>query len=257
MIIRFEYVPDFFRPAKRERPPLDMDLLGLSMTTDYRRAEFLAQVERETEEAQRQHPPHATMTDHKWQDVVAILQRSAAEFYAQGPLKEQMDGYKGKHPQQKADRQKPSCAARHQQRGQPRGAESSRESRTHLLGNSRNSPVWHTVHAEDGTSTRKQPLRRNSWRRKGRVGWPLCTSCHGYCLGKTDQREDSTDLLRETKPLNSGKRSCPPQDTRAAWVLSRAPYTTSGQSGPAQLLVRRMKNDLSAPWPSASPRATS
>ena len=60
VMIRFEYAPDF-RPAKRERPPLDMDL-GLSMTTGYRRAEFLARVERETEEVLRQHPPHATMT---------------------------------------------------------------------------------------------------------------------------------------------------------------------------------------------------
>ena len=93
-MIRFEHGPDFFRPANRERPPLDMDLLGLAMTTGYRRAEFLAQVELETEAALRRHPPHATMTDHKWQDVVAILQRAAAEFYAKGPLKEQMDGDK-------------------------------------------------------------------------------------------------------------------------------------------------------------------
>ena len=83
-----------------------------------------------------------------------------------------------------------------------------------MLGNSRNSPVWHTVHAEDGTSTRKQPLRRNWWRRRGRVGSPLSTSFHGYCLGKADQREDSTARLRDTKPLNSGKRSWPPRDTR-------------------------------------------
>ena len=75
-MIRFEHAPDFFRPAKRENPPLDTDLLGLSMTTGCRRAEFLAQVERETGEAQWRHPPLATMTDHKWQDVVA------AEFYA-------------------------------------------------------------------------------------------------------------------------------------------------------------------------------
>ena len=34
------------------------------------------------------------MTDHKWQDVVALLQRASAEFYAKGPLKEQMDGDK-------------------------------------------------------------------------------------------------------------------------------------------------------------------
>ena len=94
VMIRFLYAPDFFRPANRERPPLDMDLLGLAMTTGYRRAEFVAQVELETEAALRRHPPHATMTDHKWQDVVAILQRGAAEFYAKGPLKEQMDGDK-------------------------------------------------------------------------------------------------------------------------------------------------------------------
>ena len=93
-MIRYEYAPDFFRPAKIERPPLDTDLLGLSMTTGYRRAEFLAQMELETEALPRRHPPHATMTDHKWQDVVTILQRSAAEFCAKGPLKEQMDGYK-------------------------------------------------------------------------------------------------------------------------------------------------------------------
>ena len=33
VMIRFEYAPDFFRPASRERPPLDMDLLCLAMTT--------------------------------------------------------------------------------------------------------------------------------------------------------------------------------------------------------------------------------
>ena len=42
VMIRFEYAPDFFRPLERERPPLDTDLMGLSMTTGYRRAEFLA-----------------------------------------------------------------------------------------------------------------------------------------------------------------------------------------------------------------------
>ena len=94
VMIRSEHAPEFFRPANRERPPLDMDLLCLAMTTGYRRAEFLAQVELETEAPLRRHPPHATMTDHKWQDVVAILQRAAAEFYAKGPLKEQMDGDK-------------------------------------------------------------------------------------------------------------------------------------------------------------------
>ena len=94
VMIRFEHAPDFFRPANRERPPLDTDLLCLAMTTGYRRAEFLAQVELETKAALRRHPPHATMTDHEWQDVVAILQRAAAEFYAKGPLKEQMEGDK-------------------------------------------------------------------------------------------------------------------------------------------------------------------
>ena len=135
VMIRFEYAPDFFRPAKKERPPLDMDLLGLSMTTGYRRAEFMARVERETEEALRQHPPHATMTDHKWQDVVEILQRSAAEFFAQGPLKEQMDGYKELIQERENYLMKRRTVrnrlASWQQRGQLRGAESGRESAGH------------------------------------------------------------------------------------------------------------------------------
>ena len=164
-MIRVEYAPDFFRPAKRERPPLDMDLLGLSMTTGYRRAEFLARVERETEEVLRQHPPHATMTDHKWQDVVGILQRSAAEFFAQGPLKEQMDGYKELiQERENFLRKRRTVRKRLAQRSSAptarttqRSGERPRESRTHWLGNSRNLPAWPTVHEEDGISTRKLP----------------------------------------------------------------------------------------------------
>ena len=127
------------------------------------------------------------------------------------------------------------------------------------LGNLRDSAVWHTEQAEDGTSARNQRLRCNSWRRTGQVGLPLSTSCPGYCLGKADQREDSTELLRDTKLLNSGKRSCAHQDTREAWVLSRA-HSTSRSSlvrlhcgvgpGPAPTLVKkhRCSHPSLAPW---------
>ena len=162
-MIRFEYASDFFRPAKKERPPLDVDLLGLSMTTGYRRAEFMARVERETEEVLRQHPPHATMTDHKWQDVVGILQRSAAEFFAQGPLKEQMDGYKELiQERENYLRKRRTVRIRLAQLGtnsedNPEERRAAERAGHTGLENSRNLPAWPTVHEEDGISTRKLP----------------------------------------------------------------------------------------------------
>ena len=93
------------------------------------------------------------------------------------------------------------------------------------------------------------------------------SSCPACCLEDADRREDSTDPLRDTKLLNSGKRSCLHRDTRVAWVLSRAHSATSGQSAPAQRrskrkmnltpMPTRRQNDWSAPLPSASPPATS
>ena len=93
------------------------------------------------------------------------------------------------------------------------------------------------------------------------------TSCPASCLEDADRREDRTDPLRDTKLLNSGKRSCLHQDTRVAWVLSRAHSTTSEQSAPAQrrskrtmnltTMPTRRQNDWSAQLPSASPPSTS
>ena len=246
VMIRFEHAPDFFRPANRERPPLDMDLLCLAMTTDYRRAEFLAQVELETEAALRRHPPHAKMTDHKWQDVVAILQRSAAEFHVKRQLKEQMDGNKELI-----------------------------QVRENILSDRvrvRNRPAKIGTYCEDSLEERRAAEReqdRLAWKLKeltrlaqgARRRWnkhkKAALEMQLVEAEMAGRLEDRTDPLRDTKLLNSGKRSCLHWDTRVAWVLSRAHSATSGQSAPAQRrskrkmnltpMPSRRQNDLSAP----------
>ena len=164
------------------------------MTTGYRRAEFLTQVEQESED-----PPHSSMADHKWQDDVGKLQRAAANQYVNGPLKEQLEGYKELIQERETtlhDRRRArarlaklgTCSEDHP--GGLRAAE--RESRTDSHGNSRNSHVWHTARTEGGTKRGKQHSRRSSWRRRGRPGSPLSTSCPGSCLAKLDQKGGNT-----------------------------------------------------------------
>ena len=158
---------------------------------------------------------------------------------------------KGKHP--------PSVRNRLAQLGArtaQKSDEQQRESRTHSLGNLRNSPVWHTVRAEDGTKYKKAALETQLYM--------LSAAIRRYSLGKADQREDSTALLKDSKQLNSGKRSCPPQDTRGAWVPSRAHSTgkvdqhsnACGERRTRCQCVRGGGKDWSAPWLSASPRAS-
>ena len=170
VMIRSEWATDIFRPANRERPPLDMDLLCLAMTSGYHRAEFLAQVELETEAALRRHPPHAMMTDHKWQDVVAILQRAAAEFYAKEPLKEQMDGDK-EFIQERENILSDRGRVRNRLAKMGTNCEDSLEERR--AAERVQDRLAYRKHAEGGTSTRKQRSRCSSWRRKRQVGSPL------------------------------------------------------------------------------------
>ena len=44
--------------------------------------------------AMKRDSPHTAMTDHKWMDIVETLQQAATDCYANGPRKEQMEGYK-------------------------------------------------------------------------------------------------------------------------------------------------------------------
>ena len=93
-LARFVYAPDMFRPPHPEQIRLDMDLLGVAMKTGYRKEIFMKKVEEGAKEEDTRDPPHSTMADSKWEDIVQILQIAAGECYAQGPRKEQIDGYK-------------------------------------------------------------------------------------------------------------------------------------------------------------------
>ena len=93
ILVRFAYAPDMFRPPQPEQPRLDMDLLRVAMKTGYRREAFINKVEEGAKEAATRHPPHSTMADSKWEDIIQILQNAAGECYTQGPRREQIDGY--------------------------------------------------------------------------------------------------------------------------------------------------------------------
>ena len=54
----------------------------------------MKKVEEGAKEAATRHPPHSTTADSKWEDMKQILQTAAGGCYAQGPRKQQIDGYK-------------------------------------------------------------------------------------------------------------------------------------------------------------------
>ena len=111
--LRFEYSPDFFKPDQQKQAPLDIDLLILATMTGYRRQEFIEGIEHAAQAAKVHHPPHSTMADHKWMDIVEILRQAATELFAKGPHSEQMDDYKALLDQREAAlRQRRRCRAK-------------------------------------------------------------------------------------------------------------------------------------------------
>ena len=77
VIVSFAYAPDMFGPPPPTRQRLDMDLVGFAMTTGYRREDFIQKLEEGAKKAAVKHPPHSSMADQKWEDVIQIVQQAA------------------------------------------------------------------------------------------------------------------------------------------------------------------------------------